>query len=116
MDDEAALRRMIARILPEFDVLQAADGRQALRLLADHSGSVDLLITDIMMPGMRGTTLAEGLVRWSPGLRVLFMSGYAAGDILGRGSLREGAAFVEKPFTPDELRRGIAELLDEASG
>jgi CheY-like chemotaxis protein/GAF domain-containing protein len=116
VDDEAALRRMIVRILPEFDVLQAGDGRQALRLLADHSGSVDLLITDIMMPGMSGTTLAEGLVRWSPGLRVLFMSGYAAGDILDRGPLREGAAFVGKPFTPDELRRGIAELLDEASG
>ena len=72
---------------------------------------IDLLLTDVVMPGMSGGTLADKLAALRPGLRVLFVSGYSEEDVTGRGGLAPGRATLEKPFTPTELRRRVRQLL-----
>ena len=75
----------------------------------------DLVILDVVMPGMGGRELAERLARFRPELPVLFTSGYTDGEIVRRGLLEPGAAFVQKPFTPDGIVRSVRERLDAAS-
>ncbi|MHB8870209.1 MAG: response regulator [Thermoleophilia bacterium] len=113
-EDEAALHRLVVRTLPQFDVLVAADAQEALRLSDSFPAPIDLLITDIMMPGMDGRVLARKLAERRPGLPVLFISGYAAGWDVHRSDAGTRTSYLEKPFTPDALRDSIKRLLGEA--
>jgi len=94
-----------------YDVFVAADAAEALCLTDELGDDIDLLVTDVVMPGMPGTTLAQKLRERMPTLPVLFISGHAE-PLLGDGSkLPTGARFLSKPLTPSELEDAIEELL-----
>jgi two-component system, cell cycle sensor histidine kinase and response regulator CckA len=109
IDDEPALREVTVRILTRtgFTVLSASDGAAALKIAADHDGDVDLLLTDVIMPGMLGKELAERFGEIRPKTRILFMSGYAQPVLASHGTLPPGVHLLEKPFTSDDLLRAI---------
>lgn len=111
VDDDESMRRVTRRILARngFRVLEAEHGADALRVAAAHEGDIDLLVTDILMPGIRGPELVAELMVRSPDLRVLYMSGYTDED-LSRWGLESGVAFIHKPFTSD----GFSEAVNEA--
>ncbi|HET6231882.1 MAG TPA: PAS domain S-box protein, partial [Longimicrobiaceae bacterium] len=113
VEDEPSVRSLARRILERsgYRVLTASDGPHALSLSAAHDGPVDLLVTDVVMPGMSGRELAERLVPARPDMRVLYMSGYTDDALLQHGVLQEGVAFLEKPFTPATLAAKAAEVL-----
>ena len=113
-EDDVLLREGIARILSGagYHVLTADGGRQALELVARHDGPVDLLLSDVMMPGMLGKELAQRLVDARPGTPVLYMSGYARPVLASQGTLEEGVALLAKPFTADGLLSAVRERLD----
>jgi two-component system, cell cycle sensor histidine kinase and response regulator CckA len=83
--------------------------------VARTPGRISLLLTDIVMPGKNGRELAEEVEELSPGIPVLFTSGYTDGEIERRGLLRAGAAFIQKPLTPRELARAVQKTLAAAS-
>ena len=114
VEDEAALRDVAGRILSGagYHVLAADGGRQALELAALHEGEIDLLVSDVMMPGMLGKELAERLVDARPGTRVLYMSGYAQPVLASQGTLDPGVALLEKPFTAEDLLTAVRKRLD----
>jgi K+-sensing histidine kinase KdpD len=117
VEDEASLRKMTHEILETsgYHVLDAAHGRDALDVSAKYEGSIDLLVTDVVMPRMGGPELAKQLTVVRPQMRVLFMSGYTDDAIVHHGVLDEGTPFLEKPFTPSALTCKIRELLSIAS-
>jgi signal transduction histidine kinase/CheY-like chemotaxis protein len=108
VEDEVALRAGTARILTErgYDVLVASDGVNALEVLDNEGSTIDLVVTDVVMPRMRGDELSRVLVERWPGVPILFMSGYDSGDapLIGR--------LLEKPVSEDELLRAIREAID----
>ena len=111
VDDEKEVRSVIAEILREegYDVLEAASGHEALAASDAHPGKIDLLLTDLIMPGMTGRMLADMLSPRRPGIIVVFISGYV-GD--SRGSLTgQGIYFIQKPVTPEKLLEKISEAL-----
>ncbi len=112
-EDDADLRTLTARVLSAqgYRVLEAADGVEALRVADGHSGALDLLTTDMVMPQMGGHDLATELTAKRPGLKVLYMSGYVDDDI-GRGSLGPTDAFLQKPVDPKILARKVRQVLD----
>jgi PAS domain S-box-containing protein len=115
-EDSVALRDLVTRVLEGggYTVLSAATGQDALALAEKHSGKIDLLLADVVMPGMNGRALADGLSRARPRLRVLYMSGYSD-DVLGRhGALDPDIKLLAKPFTPDALALRVREVLDSA--
>jgi DNA-binding response OmpR family regulator len=114
VEDEGLVRHMVARALGEhgFTVLQAEHGRDALEVLAEAGGAVDLVLTDLVMPELNGNELGLWLREQRPELPVLYMSGYTDADVMERGLLDPGAPFLAKPFTPDELAQRIRDLLD----
>jgi CheY-like chemotaxis protein len=117
VEDEQVVRSLVRDVLERsgYEVLEASDGASALELCSGHPGQIDLLLTDVVMPQMSGRQLAEQLTDQRPGLRVLYTSGYADGEIGGgNGNTLEGdVSFVGKPFTPDELTRKVRQLLDQ---
>jgi DNA-binding response OmpR family regulator len=116
VEDEAAVRNLAARVLRRtgYLVLEATDGDDALRVAAAHAGVIDLLISDLIMPGVDGPTLAATLGRDRPAMRVLLMSGYMQEDLAGRG-VGADAAFLGKPFLPDDLMARVRALLARPS-
>jgi two-component system cell cycle sensor histidine kinase/response regulator CckA len=114
VEDAAGLRDMAREILElsGYAVLIARHGSEALLVAQQHAGPIHLLVTDVVMPRMSGRDLAERLVASRPEIRVLFMSGYADGAIAHQDVLAPGAAFVQKPFTPDVLARKVRATLD----
>jgi two-component system, cell cycle sensor histidine kinase and response regulator CckA len=114
VEDEKAVRKVVSRALEGkgYTVLAAADGDQAFRVSAAHRGAIDLLITDMVLPGIGGRDLAERLRSSFPGMRVLYMSGYA--DAAGPPSDPTAArhSFLQKPFKTDSLLRKVREVLD----
>lgn len=112
-EDEPALRALGRRILERhgYQVLEAATGPEALAVARD-AGRVDLLVTDVMMPGMQGRELAELMTAAHPGLCVLFVSGYGADMLIDQGVLSEQARVLEKPFAPSSLIARVRELLE----
>jgi CheY-like chemotaxis protein len=114
VEDEEIVRNLVEEMLEDdgYAVLAAASGGEALELLRTHGGQIDVLVTDVVMPGLSGQQLAAQLVEERPGLRVLFASGYAEDAIATHGVLRPGTAFLEKPFTAPELASTLRQLLD----
>jgi CheY-like chemotaxis protein len=115
VEDEALVRKMIARALEDagYQVLQAGDAVEAVEVFTRASGKISLLLTDIVMPGKNGRELARQVAQLSPGMPVLFISGYTDGEIERRGLLEPGAAFMQKPLIPPALVRAVRELLDQ---
>ena len=113
VEDERGVRHLARDVLGRYGyrVLEAGDGSEALRLAASHEGSIDLLLTDVVMPGMSGAELAERFLALRPGVRVLFASGYAS-DAVMRHGITDGVPFLQKPFEPDELVRRVRELIE----
>ena len=114
VEDEPPLRELAARVLAAagYTVLQAANGADALALLARHAEPVHLVFTDVVMPGMNGRELAARLAQLRPAIRVLYTSGYTEDAILRHGVLDDPGRFLSKPYTPSVLRRRIREALD----
>jgi PAS domain S-box-containing protein len=112
VEDEPALRQLVATMLAEdgYLVLEARNGRDALAVAERHDGSIDLLITDVVMPHLTGPELAKTLQGLRPGLEVLFMSGYNDSRLVGRGLVEGTARLLVKPFTPDQLLGTVREL------
>ena len=115
VEDEEAVRTMACEILEScgYKVLEAADGAEAVAICEDQDCSIDLLITDVVMPRMDGREVAERLTAIRPQLRVLFMSGYTEIAIVHHGVLDKGANFIAKPFSMERLAHKVRELLDE---
>jgi PAS domain S-box-containing protein len=114
-EDSAGVRAVAREVLQRngYAVIQASDGRAALELAATHSGTIHLLVTDVIMPEMSGRQLADRLRDERPGLQVLFVSGYTDDAIIRHGILEPGIAFLQKPFTPEALARKVRAVLDE---
>jgi CheY-like chemotaxis protein len=114
VEDEAAVRRTAARMLQRqgYTVLQAGDGVEALRLLEEHRGPLQLLLTDVVMPGMKGRELAERVADLRPEIKVLFASGYTDDVILRHRLLERGGMLMDKPFTVQSLAGKVREVLD----
>jgi two-component system, cell cycle sensor histidine kinase and response regulator CckA len=114
VEDAEPLRKLATMFLRGngYQVLAAADGDEALRLAAENAGTIDLLLTDVVMPKMNGRVLANQLVSSHPGMKVLYMSGYTNSFIAVRGALEEGIHLLYKPFTEEALTRKVRELLD----
>jgi two-component system, cell cycle sensor histidine kinase and response regulator CckA len=114
VEDESAIRALVRKILKRqgYQVLEASNGDEALRVLAEQNGSVDLLLTDVMMPGMNGVDLSQKAVAEWPGIRVLFVSGYTDENVLEGGQFPVGTAFLQKPFTLVGLLGKVREVLD----
>jgi two-component system cell cycle sensor histidine kinase/response regulator CckA len=112
VEDEPAVRAVAARSLERggFRVLQASGGAAALELM-DRHGPPDLVLTDLMMPGMGGTELARRLRERWPALQVLFMSGYSVEDLRRQGAVGSERVTIQKPFTPDRLVKSVADAL-----
>jgi signal transduction histidine kinase len=112
VEDEPAVREMTRRMLERrgYHVLTAATGPDAVAL-ASRPGQIDVLLTDVMMPEMPGTEVADRIRALRPGLRVLFMSGYTQGALSARGVLGPGSGFLEKPFSRASLLAKLNEVL-----
>src|SRR5690606_9534972 len=95
-----------------YHVLTAPNADWALSVAARHPAGIDLLLTDVMMPGMSGPQLAQRLVGMRPRIRVLFMTGYQRSTASGEPVVPEGSRLIEKPFKPDALLRAVREALD----
>jgi two-component system, cell cycle sensor histidine kinase and response regulator CckA len=116
-EDEEGVRRLIEFILTShgYRVLVAELPSEALRLVRAHPEPIDALVSDVIMPGMSGPELAERLEAIRPGLRTLFVSGYAAETLQRRGGLRPRSAFLEKPFEAATLLRTLRALLAQGA-
>jgi PAS domain S-box-containing protein len=113
VDDEAWVRDVVDRTLVRhgFSVLQAINGPDALAIMEDRTQRVDLVISDMTMPVLRGTQLLQHLAELRPGTRAVLMSGFTADALLRRGTLPPGVAFLGKPFTQHSLLAAVAEAL-----
>jgi CheY-like chemotaxis protein len=114
VEDEEAVRALADEFLQAagYTVLQAAGPAEALDLCVRHEGPIHLLLTDVVMPGMRGPELAERILALHPGTRVLFFSGYTDEAVVHHGILNRGVAFVEKPLLRSALVQRVRETLD----
>jgi signal transduction histidine kinase len=114
VEDETTLRRLGRKVLERsgYTVLEACDGGDAVEVAARFAGRIDLLVTDVVMPTMHGRQVAECLRKARGELRVLFMSGYTDDEVLRRGALGAGTAFLQKPFTPAEFADAVRDVLD----
>ena len=114
VEDQAQVLRVVKGILKRagFQVLEAGSGEEALKVAEAFSGKIDLLLTDVVLPGLAGPQVAAALAAARPGVRVLFMSGYTDNSIVHHGVLESGINFLEKPLTVDSLTRKIRAVLD----
>jgi PAS domain S-box-containing protein len=115
VEDEQPVRRLVKRVLEMrgYRVIDAASGPEALAALEANPAPVQLLITDVIMPKFSGRELAQQLLRRQPSLRVIYMSGYTGATALEPEPTGDGVAFVQKPFSPEQLLRKVSELLSE---
>ena len=113
VEDDAPVRMVAESILTDarYQVLEASSAVDAMRLVERHGREIDLLLTDVFLPHVSGEELAVQVRALLPGVRVLFMSGLTRGLLQGRGKLRDGATFLDKPFTPGTLIAKVREAL-----
>jgi len=116
-EDHQQVRDLAAMVLKQqgYTVLTAQNGSCALDVLQQHTGPVDLLVTDVVMPETNGRELFERACRIHPGIKVLYMSGYTDDVIVHQGVLEEGIAFLQKPFNVRALAGKVREVLDQAA-
>jgi CheY-like chemotaxis protein len=117
VDDEKSLRKLGKRVLSQagYRVLEASDGAMALRIAAEEVGEIDLVLTDVEMPTLGGRGMVDELHEMSPGIRVLFMSGYTDNEILRRGIRTSNSEFLQKPFTAETLCAAVRSVLAKPS-
>jgi CheY-like chemotaxis protein len=113
VEDEEKVRVLVREMLEElgYNVLEAPGGAEALRLCSQWQGPIDVLLTDVVMPGMGGVELARQATAHRPRLKIVFMSGYTGGSAAPDVDLQEGTAFLEKPFSYVRLAEKLQELL-----
>lgn len=114
VEDEGPVRTLMCDVLRRegYVVLEAAGGEEALAIVSGHEGPIHLAITDLVMPGMNGRDLGKAMRSGSPGIVVLYTSGYPGEPFLTRGALEEGSGYLQKPFSPEALSRKVREMLD----
>lgn len=114
VDDDHWVRTLARDVLVRegHRVLEACDGRDAVRVAAGHRGPIHLLLTDVVMPGINGCDLATGLVLLLPGLKVMFMSAYDRDSLVARGFNPSGPV-ITKPFMIEYLTRRVRMVLDD---
>jgi len=114
VEDEPAVLTLSRRALEAhgYVVLAATDAAAAMRIVERHGGTIHLLVTDVVMPGLSGRELADRLTSRRPGIRVLYMSGYPGDAVVQHGALPLGSAFLQKPFSADGLARKVRDVLD----
>jgi len=115
VEDQDEVRHLATKVLKSkgYRVLEAADGAAALALVQRHPGPIDLLLTDVVMPGMNGRELAEYLKKRLPVVKVLYTSGYPHDVIAHHGVLDRDMAYIAKPYTPDRLAAKVREVLGD---
>ncbi len=116
-EDEPAVRELIARVLKQsgYRVVVAENGQEALRVFDENSDNVRLAVLDVVMPRMNGDEVYQHIKMQKPGVKSLFISGYASGGIHNDFDLRPGIEFLQKPFNPSDLARRVREILDTPS-
>jgi len=114
VEDEPTILQLIVDTLDNlgYTVLSATSGMEALDVSRAHPGTIDLLLTDVVMPGINGVLLSEALADQRPGLPVIFISGYTDNHIAQHGLFDQGAAFLQKPITPTTLATKLRKILD----
>jgi two-component system, cell cycle sensor histidine kinase and response regulator CckA len=114
VEDEGALRTLTSNLLEMcgYVVLAAKNGAEALEISQRHASPIDLLLTDMVMPGISGRVLADQLLQLRPRIKVVYMSGYTGQTVGAHGILDPGSLFLQKPFTRDALARKLREALD----
>jgi two-component system cell cycle sensor histidine kinase/response regulator CckA len=115
VEDEESVRGLTSRILEKqgYRVIAAQHGREAVDIATKEEGHIDLVLTDIVMPGMNGRGLVERLAGIRPRIKSLYMSGYTDDDIVRRGFIEPSKSFLQKPFTSEALLRTVRKVLDE---
>jgi PAS domain S-box-containing protein len=115
VEDEEAVRGLTSRILEKqgYRVIPAQHGREAMDIATREAGHIDLVLTDIVMPGMNGRGLVERLAGIRPRIKSLYMSGYTDDDIVRRGFIEPSKSFLQKPFTSEALLQTVRKVLDE---
>jgi CheY-like chemotaxis protein len=113
VEDEVSVRELVRETLEKkgYKVLEADKGDTALKVAAAHQGRIDILISDVVMPGMSGPELCHQLVPGHPQIKVLYLSGYTEDAIVHEGVLERGTAFLQKPFSLQTLSRKVREVL-----
>jgi len=111
VDDDLTVRRLVSESLQisGYRVLEAYSGRDAIAISEHHPGRIDLLLSDIVMPGMTGVELADHLKKLRPDMRIMFLSGYDQGMLV----VDKGWQFIRKPFLPSALTQKVGEMLKE---
>lgn len=109
VEDDQAVRGLASRILQKggYVLLEAANGQEALRMAREHSGAINLLLTDVVMPEMSGRTLAGEVALLHPATRVVYMSGFTKPDAVRQGLVESQSKYIEKPFSPDDFLRAV---------
>jgi two-component system, cell cycle sensor histidine kinase and response regulator CckA len=113
VEDEESVRQLVRDTLTAkgYQVVDAENGEAGLAAAESHKGKIDLVITDVVMPGMGGRELVKQLATTRPGTKVLYLSGYTEDAIVSDGSIEKGTAFLQKPFTLQNLSRKVREVL-----
>ena len=113
VEDEESVRQLVRETLAAkgYRVIEASNGESGLAVATQHEGKIDLVITDVVMPGMGGRELVQQLAQTRPETKVLYLSGYTEDAIVNGGTLESGAAFLQKPFTLQSLARKVREVL-----
>ena len=113
VEDDDAVRRMTREFLKisGYAVLEARSGADAIQFVERRDQTINLVLTDVLMPGMKGRELVERLAKLRSGIKVLYMSAYTEDAAINIGVLSPGTAFIEKPFSPDDLANKVREVL-----
>ena len=118
VEDEQIVLDLVTSILKEagYAILRAHNGEEAVQIGSRHEGRIDLVLTDIVMPGMSGGELVRQLLPLKPEIRVLYMSGYTKYTVASHGVLESVNSFIWKPFLPGTLLQKVREVLDSPPG
>ena len=115
VEDELAVRALARRVLEKtgYKVLESSSPTDAIRLAGSHRNEIDLIVSDVVMPEMNGPSMVSRVLELCPDARVLFISGYADEDVIGRGLQNPGMTLLQKPFSAQELVERVRQVLDE---